>query len=97
MSYLDEIGRTIRSNVPESLLPEGDTSLLFRLYAVLLLAKGETVTSEDVHNAWAAWMQAGQGAHPALRPFEDLDARTQASDQPYVAAIRAAWRTMQSS
>lgn len=37
-------------------LPDEDTSSLFRIYAVSLLAKGEEVTREDVHNAWIAWM-----------------------------------------
>ena len=97
MSYLDDIADAVRAHVPRSLVPDGDTALLFRLYAVLLLAKGEGVTTEDVHNAWSAWMQSERADHPALRPFDELDAATQDSDAPYADAIRAACRELQAS
>jgi hypothetical protein len=56
--YGDEWNRLRREqqHVPDRLLPEGDTKPLFRLYALLALTKGRSVTAEDVHNAWAAWM-----------------------------------------
>jgi hypothetical protein len=56
MMYLDQITADIRS-----LADDGDgytcpgAETLYRLYAVLCLAKGETVTAEDVHNAWSVW------------------------------------------
>jgi hypothetical protein len=92
MSYLDDIAQTIRSHVPADGLPDGDLDALFRLYAVLALAKGDAVTAEDVHNAWAAWMQENHADHDALRPFGELDHATQAEDDPYVEAIRIAAR-----
>lgn len=92
MTYLDRAAEEIRRRVPEKLLPDGDTGLLFRLYAVLLLAKGPDVTTADVHNAWSAWMQTMQPDHQSIRPFEELDPKTQASDEPYAEAIRAASR-----
>lgn len=73
MTYLDLAAEEIRRHVPEKALPDGDTELLFRLYAVLLLAKGADVTTADVHNAWSAWMQTTHPDHQSLRPFEELD------------------------
>lgn len=92
MSYLDDVARTIRVHVPDDVLPSGDLDSLFRLYALLALVKGEEVTAEDVHNAWAAWMQAAEPGHDSLRPFDELDGSTQAADDPYVDAIRNAAR-----
>lgn len=88
MTYLDEIAERIRDEVAES--DQGETALdLFRLYAVLALAKGEAVQASDVHNAWVAWMQEREPDHEALRPFEELDQETQEADSPFVRAIRA--------
>ena len=89
MTYLDELGTEIERLVPRDLIPEADTSALFRLYALLVLAKGRAVNSSDVHNAWAVWMQERNPDHHALRPFDELDADTKASDEPFVRAIRA--------
>jgi hypothetical protein len=90
MSYLDEIGDRIRSRVPSDGLPTGDLDALFRLYALLALAKGDAVTAADVHDAWTAWMQQqGIVEHAALQPFEQLDNATRAEDDPFVAAIHA--------
>ena len=91
--YLDELAEAIRQAVPAEALPDGDTPSLFRMYAVLLLAKGEQVTRADVHNAWVAWMAGQDGDHESLVPFGDLDPDTQAEDSPYVAAIRAVARS----
>jgi hypothetical protein len=92
MNYLDELGSRIRSQVPPRDLPNEDTESLFRLYAVLLLAKGDAVTSADVHNAWSAWMSDREGGHEALVPYDDLSPVTTAEDEPFVAAIRAVAR-----
>lgn len=67
---------------------DGDTRLLFLIYALLARAKGEDVTSEDVHDAWAVWMTAQAENHEALVAFSQLDAATRAEDHPFVAAIR---------
>src|SRR5579884_3934624 len=55
MNYIDELARAIRARVDLSILPRSDVDRLFRIYAVLALAKGSQVTARDVHNAWAAW------------------------------------------
>lgn len=88
MNYLDEIGAKIRSRVSISDLPDENTHGLFRIYAVLLLAKGTSVTSEDVHNAWAAWMSEVDPSHDAIIPFSELPPCAAADDLPYAEAIR---------
>jgi hypothetical protein len=94
MSYLDDIANAIRSGITPGTFPESGADELFRLYAVLALAKGEATTGRDVHDAWAAWMQERDPGHDALRPFDDLDPATQAADEPFAAAIRSAARTL---
>jgi hypothetical protein len=95
MSYLDDLAATIRGYAPASGLPTAELNSLFRLYAVLALAKGEDVTAEDVHNAWAAWTQDSDACHHhAVRPFSELDYATQAEDSPYAEAIRSAVREL---
>lgn len=54
MTYLHDLAREIRDEVPDDAQPDADTADLFLLYAVLLLAKGDAVDREDVHNACAA-------------------------------------------
>lgn len=87
MNYIDELADRIRFEVPPAELPHDDTKALFRIYAVLLLAKGTLVSSADVHNAWVAWMCTRDDAHEALVPFEDLSVDVARQDQPYVDAI----------
>ncbi len=89
MSYLDALAADIEREVPAEILPAQDTKLLFRLYALLLLAKGAAVTAPDVHNAWAVWMQETDPGHHAIRPFDELGPAAQASDEPFAAAIRS--------
>ena len=88
MNYLDALADEIRGAVAADALPDEDTSNLFRAYAVLLLAKGEEVTREDVHNAWVAWMLDKGEAHESLVPFAELSAKTQAEDSPFMVAVR---------
>jgi len=89
VTYLDEIAADIRNDVPLDALPDEDTTTLFLSYAVLLLAKGEDVTREDVHNAWVAWMESNGQEHESMVPFNELPTETQAEDSPYVRAIRS--------
>jgi hypothetical protein len=95
MTYIDVVAREIRSAVRQDAVPAEDTADLFRLYAVLLLAKGDAVTREDVHNAWVAWMLARNERHESLVPFSDLDPQTQVEDAPFVDAIREVARARQ--
>ncbi|MFF9299217.1 hypothetical protein [Streptomyces sp. NPDC014764] len=94
MTYLDPLADLIQSCLPDDAEPPTNSDDLFRIYAVLLLAKGEQVTDEDVHNAWSAWTQSMDSSHEALVPFRDLDPQTRAFDTPYAEAIRAAARRL---
>jgi hypothetical protein len=89
VTYLDELAGEIEQEVPPELLPDGDTRTLFPLYALLALVKGTGVTAADVHNAWVVWMEQQDPDHRSIRPFEELDAETQASDEPFAKAIIA--------
>jgi hypothetical protein len=88
VNYLDSIAQRIKDRVPRCDLPEENTGNLFRIYAVLLLAKGALVDSEDVHNAWVAWMLGLNPAHESLVPFSKLNCETAEGDEPFVNAIR---------
>jgi hypothetical protein len=78
----------VRAASPVSTLPEDDAAALFRLYAVLVLVKGEETTPADVHHAWAAWKAERDPANPNIRPFLELDGPTRAADEPFAAAVR---------
>ena len=92
MTYLEALSREIREAVPREALPDDDTSDLFLIYAVLLLAKGEEVRREDVHNAWVAWMTSKGEQHESMVPFAELPPATQAEDSPFVVAVRTVAR-----
>jgi hypothetical protein len=92
MTYLNTLAEEIRGATAAHALPNKDTSNLFRIYAVLLLAKGEEVTREDVHNAWVAWMLDRGESHESLVPFAELSTETQAEDSPFMIAVRTVAR-----
>lgn len=88
--YLDAIADCIRSYVPTDRLPQDNVEALFRLYAVLLQAKGGDVTKSDVHDAWSVWTATLIADHKSLIPYEDLPEDVQEEDQVFVDAIRKA-------
>lgn len=92
MTYLDQLADQIRSSLPPDAEPPEASNDLFRIYAVLLLAKGDQVTDEDVHNAWSAWVQSTGSVHESLQPFHDLEPEIRAFDTPYAEAIRTTAR-----
>lgn len=92
MSYVDELAEAIRRSILPQLLPDGDTTALFRMYALLATAKGKGVVLEDVHDAWAAWMTERDPQHQSLKPLEELPADVQRADRPFLEAIRAVAR-----
>ena len=65
---------------------------LLRLYALLVLTRGQFTSREDVHEAWAIWRDATRPDHPSLVPFSELSPEVQALDDPYVEAIRTVAR-----
>ncbi len=90
MNYLRDTAEAIRQKVPTHLLPDEDSATLFLLYAVLARAKGTSVTREDVHNAWVAWMLIqGNEGHESMVPFSKLGPDTRREDEPFVEAIRS--------
>lgn len=91
MMYLDEIADEIESRLSPDVLPSTGPSIhrLFRLYAVLVRAKGTAITDEDIHDAWSAWMADEDPAHSSLVPYAKLDPETRAGDRPFAEATRA--------
>lgn len=94
MSYLDNLAQTIRQEIADVDLPSESTRDLFLIYAVLLLAKGELVSNQDVHNAWVSWMEIRGETHESMIPFSELPSSTQAEDSPFAVAIRRAAKTL---
>jgi hypothetical protein len=86
-SYLDKIAAELRQTADADAASSNEDLSLYRIYAVLLLAKGKDVVAEDVHNAWAAWACEYEPASKNLVPFNELSPRVQYKDQLYVDAI----------
>ena len=69
---------------------------LVRLYALLVLIKGEDVTLSDIHDAWAVNMNYKEANPPycyghdhlSIVPFEQLSKETQDRDIPYLEALK---------
>ena len=86
-SYLDKIAAEIRRTAdPDAAASDADLPL-YRLYAVLLLAKGKETTAEDVHNAWSAWASEHDPEHRNLLPFKELSLSVQRKDNFYIDVI----------
>lgn len=94
MNYIDDIAAEMRRRVPDDVLPHGDTSMLFRMYAMLALSKGLDVTAADVHDAWSVWMLSLGQDHSALRPFSELREDVRQGDIPYVKAVHETVRSL---
>lgn len=87
-NYIREIAQKIRAKVDPNALPEKGIDELFDSYAVLMLAKGEHVTNEDVHDAWSAWATKYSPTSKSLVPFENLPKEVQDDDTRFTLAIR---------
>jgi hypothetical protein len=92
MTYIDRIAEHVRSALPPQARPDRHAEELYRLYALLVLVRGEDTTLEDVHDAWSTWMTVHDPSHQSLRPFRQLDTSTRQSDGPYLSAIVAVAR-----
>ena len=75
---MDQLGELLDDCPPE----------LLRLYALLVLVRGQDTSRKDVHDAWSAWRDATRPDHPSLVPFSELSPEVQELDDPYVTAIR---------
>lgn len=92
MTYVDEARAAVLRHLPRELPDE-----LVDLYTLLALRTGERTSREDVHDAWAVWQSRKQPGHRSILPLDHLDPDVQASDDPYVEAVRAAARDLGSS
>jgi hypothetical protein len=97
VNYLDKIAAEIQRIADPDAVPPDEDLPLYRLYAVLLLIKGQKVTTGDVHNAWAAWASDHDPNNRNLLPFKELSLRIQRKDQAYVDAIHEAARRLDSN
>ncbi len=88
MNYVQQLADEIRKEVPRGAVPDEDTDLLFVLYALLCLTKGSTVSNEDVHDAWSAWMTLRGEQHPSLVQYDQLPSDVRAEDSPFTVAIK---------
>ena len=90
MNYIEHMARQIESELDEASRPSARAPELYRLYALLALVKGSSVSLNDVHDAWSVWMSEADPSHSALVPFEELDNAKKEEDRPYAEAIRRA-------
>ena len=60
---------------------------LYRIYAVLALAKGLSLSIEDVHNAFVAWLADWCNTAPCCVPFAELPEAAQEKDALYLDVI----------
>ncbi len=94
MNYLDLLAAEIQRTAEPESSPPDEYLPLYRQYAVLLRAKGEEVTSEDIHDAWAAWASDHEPDNEDLKPFKELSLSVQQRDDIYRDAVRAVARRM---
>ncbi|MCX4809026.1 hypothetical protein OG601_47165 [Streptomyces sp. NBC_01239] len=83
MTYIDTARTALESRLP------GQDDALLDLYALLVLVKGEEVTLQDVHDAWAVWRSRTAPNHKSIMPFDQLTLSVQKLDQTYADAIAA--------
>ena len=88
MSYIDEIADRINAELDSEPLSD-EWRPLYRIYAVLALAKGTDTTLRDVHDAWSAYTAGTRPDHRSLIPFDDLTEDVQRLDTPYRDAIHS--------
>lgn len=90
LNYIERDAALIREMLPEGTEVPDNADTLFRVYAVLMRAKGGDTSASDVHDAWSAWMTGTDSDHESVEPFAELDSETQAEDGPFLLAIREA-------
>jgi len=88
-TYIDEVVDKVANK-----LTEINSPYLLRVYALLVLTKGESITSKDVHDAWAMDMNFRPKTgdcyghdHPCIVPFKELSTEIQLLDDKYVRAL----------
>lgn len=81
-TYLDTVRTALDVELP-GLHPH-----LLDMYSLLVYVKGQQVTHEDVHNAWALWTASSNPNHIYMLPFDELPPDVRDLDGPYIDAIR---------
>lgn len=92
VTYVDQVRNRLAEELPG--LAESRHQGLLDLYTVLILAVGENVTSEQVHDAWSVDASRTRPGHPSIVPFSELSERTQDLDLKYAEAIRKVAREL---
>jgi hypothetical protein len=93
-NYIEAVAAKIRAQIDPSKLPDKGLDQLFASYALLALSRGTRVTNEDVHDAWSAWATEFDPENDSLVPFDELSSETQAQDNIFREAIRAAAQSL---
>lgn len=83
-SYIREVADAISAKTDDP----SPNDLLYLVYAVLALTKGETVTASDVHDAWSAVAEYEGTATEAVVPFALLAESVRRRDARFVVAVR---------
>lgn len=89
MNYIEYDANAIARHLPPGTKVPPNSEALFRIYAVLMRAKGTQTQLEDVHDAWTAWISHTESDHESARPYAELDPETQSADKPFLDAILA--------
>lgn len=92
-NYIERDADLVRSQLPEGTSVPKESGELFRIYAVLMRAKGVKTTAADVHDAWTAWISYSEPDHESAVPFDKLNFETKEADEPFLIAIRRAAET----
>lgn len=82
MNYANEATNMLGVKFDPELPPE-----LLRLYTLLVFAKGEACTLEDVHDAWSLWQTMTRPDHRSLTQFYFLRPEVQRMNIEYRDAI----------
>jgi hypothetical protein len=83
-SYIREVADAIRAKTDDP----SRNDLLYLVYAVLALTKGEAVTAADVHDAWSAVAEYEGTVDDDVVPFAQLRMAVRERDEPFAAAVR---------
>jgi len=88
VNYLTRIADAISNELPQELIPKDGAGDLMLLYALLCVTVGQSVSANDVHDAWTTWMTGRGERHTSMIPFDELPADVQLEDEPFASAIR---------
>lgn len=91
VTYVQQARAALRRAYPTAAQDQVKESL----YLLLVLVKGQDVTAEDVHNAWAVWRSLADPTHQHLVPFDQLSAEVRELDLVYTQRVAAAAKELE--